>query len=102
MSCWLKRWRWRWFAENTQKPEPLLGTDPDALAAPARQEREKALTEINELCQEAVEISFNALAQGSRLPTTLASHSGDCRRSGPRIGSSSSAGNRWFRNWSRS
>jgi hypothetical protein len=56
------------FAENTQKPEPLLGTDPDALAAPARQEREKALTEINELCQEAVEISFNALAQGEQPP----------------------------------
>ena len=34
----------------------------------ARQERDQALTRVNELCSEAVEISFHALAQGEQPP----------------------------------
>jgi hypothetical protein len=39
--------------------QPLLETNAAALNPAARQEREAALTEVNELCQEAVEISFH-------------------------------------------
>src|SRR6202021_163159 len=38
------------------------------LSEAARQEREQALTRVNELCSEAVEISFHALAQGEPPP----------------------------------
>jgi WD40 repeat protein len=51
-----------------QTLQPLLGVDPAALSATARQEREAALQEVNALCQEAVEVSFHALAQGEPVP----------------------------------
>jgi ABC-type glutathione transport system ATPase component len=34
----------------------------------SRQAREVVLTEVNELCQEVVELSFDALAQGEQAP----------------------------------
>jgi energy-coupling factor transporter ATP-binding protein EcfA2 len=56
------------FENSAQKLQPTLDNDPDALSATAKQEREQSLTELNELCQEAVEVSFNALAQGEPAP----------------------------------
>jgi energy-coupling factor transporter ATP-binding protein EcfA2 len=55
--------------KSIEKLQPLLDTDALALCEIARQERKTALTEINELCQEAVEVSFNALAQGEQPPS---------------------------------
>jgi WD40 repeat protein len=55
-----------------EKPAATLrGTveaDPSALSEPTRQEREAALTELNNLCQEALDLSFNALALGQEPP----------------------------------
>jgi hypothetical protein len=56
-------------AENARQLQSRLGTSPEALCGTARQERDHALTRVNELCSEAVEISFHALAQGEQPPT---------------------------------
>jgi hypothetical protein len=56
-------------AESVGQLRSTLETSPEALSASARQERDRALTRVNELCSEAVEISFNALAQGESPPT---------------------------------
>ena len=55
-------------AKSIEKLVPSLDTDVAALSTMARHEHETALGEVNELCQEAVEISFNALAQGNQPP----------------------------------
>jgi WD40 repeat protein len=55
-------------AKSVEKLEPLLDTDVAALSTGTRQERETALREVNKLCQETVEITFNALAQGEKPP----------------------------------
>ena len=55
-------------AKNVEILQRLLNTDVAALSATARQERVAALARVNELCQEAAEISFNALAQGEPPP----------------------------------
>jgi hypothetical protein len=56
------------FENSAQKLRQTLDNDTDALSAMAKQEREQSLMELNELCQEAVEVSFNALAQGEPAP----------------------------------
>src|SRR5262245_8019556 len=45
-----------------------LGADVTALSVDARQEREQALTEVNKLCGEALDLSFDALALGQEPP----------------------------------
>jgi energy-coupling factor transporter ATP-binding protein EcfA2 len=45
-----------------------LATAPAALCEPAREERKKALAGVNQLCEEALELSFNALALGHEPP----------------------------------
>jgi WD40 repeat protein len=45
-----------------------VDTDITALSSAARKEYETALKEVNELCQDVVEISFDALAQGQQPP----------------------------------
>jgi hypothetical protein len=55
-------------AELIQRLQPIIKVDPATLSAPAKQVREFSLTGVNELCQEVVEISFNALAQGKSSP----------------------------------
>jgi WD40 repeat protein len=55
-------------AESAGHLQSTLTTGPEALSVKARQEREQALTRVNELCSEAVEISFHALAQGEQPP----------------------------------
>jgi WD40 repeat protein/energy-coupling factor transporter ATP-binding protein EcfA2 len=55
-------------AQIAQKIRLTLNTDPAALSPTARQEREQALSEVNEICQETVEISFHALAEGEPAP----------------------------------
>lgn len=56
------------FAGSAQTVKQTLNTDAAELTGAAKQEREKVLTEINEMCQEVVEISFHALAQGEQPP----------------------------------
>jgi WD40 repeat protein len=55
-------------AESAGQLRSTLATSPEALTGAARQERDQALTRVNELCSEAVEISFHALAQGEQPP----------------------------------
>jgi WD40 repeat protein/formylglycine-generating enzyme required for sulfatase activity len=45
-----------------------LGADATALSRDAREERRQALREVNTLCQEALDLSFNALALGQQPP----------------------------------
>jgi len=45
-----------------------LDTDPAALSAEARRERQAALAAANQLCSEALDLSFNALALGQPPP----------------------------------
>ncbi|MCP4284026.1 MAG: CHAT domain-containing protein [Gammaproteobacteria bacterium] len=45
-----------------------LDTDPEALSEAARQERRDALVQINTICDEALDLSFNALALGQEPP----------------------------------
>ena len=88
------------FAKIVEILEPLLGTDATSLSAAARREREEALVKANELCQEAVEISFNALAQGepplmynARQPFRV------CRHSDSKTATSFSVGRRWSKSY---
>src|SRR5262249_11719964 len=46
----------------------LLGADAAELVGEARREREAALAEINGLCGEVLEVSFEALADGREPP----------------------------------
>ncbi|BAY91237.1 MULTISPECIES: nSTAND1 domain-containing NTPase [unclassified Tolypothrix] len=56
------------FSEQAQKLYSCLGTEITALSKQARYERELALAEINTLCEEIVDLSFNALALGQEPP----------------------------------
>ena len=55
-------------AEKAQELHRTLDTPPDALGAMTRSEHDKALADVNALCQDVVEISFHALARGVRPP----------------------------------
>ncbi|WP_242048435.1 MULTISPECIES: eIF2A-related protein [Nostocaceae] len=57
------------FAELAQKLGNSLGADSNALSKSAREEREQALTAVNTLCEEIIDLSFNALALGQQPPT---------------------------------
>jgi WD40 repeat protein len=46
----------------------ILGADVTALSVDARREREQALAEVNKLCGEALDLSFDALALGEEPP----------------------------------
>ncbi|MDM8528114.1 CHAT domain-containing protein [Anaerolineales bacterium HSG24] len=48
--------------------QPTLTTSDDALSPTAKTERQNALTDINALCEEVLDISFNALALGTTPP----------------------------------
>jgi WD40 repeat protein len=45
-----------------------LGADTEALSTTLRQERQQSLAEVNALCGEALDLSFNALALGQEPP----------------------------------
>ena len=45
-----------------------LGMDPAALSASAKEERKKALEEVNKLCGEVLDLSFKALSLGTEPP----------------------------------
>jgi hypothetical protein len=55
-------------AEKAEELHRTLDTPPEALSVTARSEHDKVLADVNALCQEVVEISFHALAQGVRPP----------------------------------
>lgn len=48
--------------------ESGLGADPKSLSPEARREQEAALEALNQLCSEALDLSFNALALGQKAP----------------------------------
>ena len=50
------------FKEQAALVVKTLGTDATALSKDAREERAQALDEINSLCEEVLDLSFNALA----------------------------------------
>ncbi|MEJ6486821.1 SUMF1/EgtB/PvdO family nonheme iron enzyme [Nostoc punctiforme UO1] len=56
------------FEEQAQKLKNIIVADVAALSKQARQEREQALTEIDNLCDEAIDISFHALALDRQPP----------------------------------
>jgi hypothetical protein len=56
------------FELSERKARPTLDNDPEALSDMARQEREEGVKGLNEICEEAVEITFNALAEGEPAP----------------------------------
>ncbi|MEH1819141.1 MAG: SUMF1/EgtB/PvdO family nonheme iron enzyme [Nostoc sp.] len=56
------------FEEQAQKLKNIMGADVAALSKQAHQEREQALTEVNNLCDEALDISFHALALDRQPP----------------------------------
>ncbi|MBD2494307.1 SUMF1/EgtB/PvdO family nonheme iron enzyme [Nostoc sp. FACHB-280] len=56
------------FEEQAQKLRNIIVADVSALSKQARQEREQALTEIDNLCDEAIDISFHALALDKQPP----------------------------------
>ncbi|WP_138500249.1 eIF2A-related protein [Nostoc sp. PA-18-2419] len=56
------------FEIPAQKLENILGADVAALSKQARQEREQVLEEINNLCEEILDLSFNALALDQQPP----------------------------------
>ncbi|BCL39605.1 eIF2A-related protein [Nostoc sp. MS1] len=56
------------FEEQAQKLRNIIVADVAALSKQARQEREQVLTEIDNLCDEAIDISFHALALDQQPP----------------------------------
>ncbi|MEA5551842.1 CHAT domain-containing protein [Anabaena cylindrica UHCC 0172] len=52
-----------------QKLGNSLGADITALSKQALEEREQALAEVNNLCEQVIDLSFNALALGQQPPT---------------------------------
>lgn len=58
----------RQFVEQTHRLRPSLITNPNSLSDQARKERVEALAQINSLCMEALDISFNALCLGEEPP----------------------------------
>jgi WD40 repeat protein len=56
------------FQEQDRHLRLTLKTSPKSLSDHARRERVEALAQINSLCMEALDISFNALCLGEELP----------------------------------
>ncbi|MCP4376147.1 MAG: CHAT domain-containing protein [bacterium] len=56
------------FNDSTTILRKSLDTDPEALSEAARQERRGALTQLNTICDEALDLSFNALSLGQEPP----------------------------------
>ena len=56
------------FQEQTRRLRPSLKTNPKSLSDHTRKERVEALAQINSLCMEALDISFNALCLGEEPP----------------------------------
>ncbi|WP_445633987.1 CHAT domain-containing protein [Nostoc sp. DSM 114161] len=56
------------FEIPAQKLENILGADSAALSKEALKEREQALEEINNLCEEILDINFHGLALGHQPP----------------------------------
>jgi ABC-type multidrug transport system fused ATPase/permease subunit len=56
------------FQEQSRRLHPSLKTSSSSLSEPARKERVEALSVINSLCLEALDISFNALCLGEEPP----------------------------------
>ncbi|MBD2677209.1 CHAT domain-containing protein [Nostoc paludosum FACHB-159] len=56
------------FAEIAQQLKNTLGADVAALSKEALKEREQALEEINNLCEEILDINFHGLALGHQPP----------------------------------
>lgn len=56
------------FQEQARRLRPTLKTSPNALSESARKEHLESLAHINSLCMEALDISFNAVAMGEKLP----------------------------------
>ena len=52
------------FEEQTHRLRPSLITNPNSLSDKARRERVEALAQINSLCMEVLDVSFNALCLG--------------------------------------
>jgi hypothetical protein len=56
------------FQEQTRRLRPSLKTNSKSLSDHARKERVEALAQVNSLCMEALDISFNALCLGEEPP----------------------------------
>ena len=56
------------FEAQAVKVQVTRRTDPHALSAETRRARDAALTALNQLCSEALDLSFNALALGQEPP----------------------------------
>ncbi|MEH1839618.1 MAG: CHAT domain-containing protein [Nostoc sp.] len=56
------------FTELAQQLENTLGADVTALSKPALQERSEVLEEINNFCEEILDLNFHALALGQQPP----------------------------------
>jgi hypothetical protein len=56
------------FQEQTRRLRPTLKTNPKSLSDQARKERVEVLAQVNSLCMEALDISFNALCLGEEPP----------------------------------
>jgi WD40 repeat protein/energy-coupling factor transporter ATP-binding protein EcfA2 len=56
------------FTEQAQQLQNMLGADATALSKEAQKQREQLLTEVNELCEEVLDINFHALALGQKPP----------------------------------
>ncbi|QLE55331.1 CHAT domain-containing protein [Nostoc sp. TCL26-01] len=55
--------------EQAQQLENTLGADATALSKQALQEREQVLAEVNNLCEEVLDLHFHALALGQQPPS---------------------------------
>ncbi len=57
------------FEELQNQLQTTIETEPQFLSSSAQQERQQALTELNSLCNQVLDISFNALAFDLPVPT---------------------------------
>ncbi|MBW4614696.1 MAG: CHAT domain-containing protein [Desmonostoc vinosum HA7617-LM4] len=57
------------FAELTQQLRNTLGADATALSQETLKEREQVLQEVNNLCEEILDLNFHALALGQQPPS---------------------------------
>ena len=56
------------FRDHSTRILASLGAEAAALSTETRRERDAALASVNQLCSEALDLSFNALALGQSLP----------------------------------
>jgi formylglycine-generating enzyme required for sulfatase activity/energy-coupling factor transporter ATP-binding protein EcfA2 len=56
------------FRQQAKALRGLLGRDPSVLSKEGRTAQEEALATVNSLCEEALDISFNAIAAGQEPP----------------------------------